>query len=168
MAVEGILHNLAIPFNEVRMGEVMLQKKISRDAMPLFETELNKIGFELVTDPKSQLLEQIRILVRKYVEDVSGNKVNLSVMLSDKLSYDYTYLSNFFSAETGATIEKYYIALRIEKAKELLRNGDNSVSDIAFKLGYSSAAYLAAQFKKLTGITPGQYKSSLVKERTNL
>lgn len=168
MAVENIMQKLAMPFKDVKMGEVVLHEEISPDIMPLFESELHKIGFEVITDPKAQLLEQVRILVREYVDDENEKKVNLSLFLSEKLGYDYTYLSNLFSAETGATIEKYYIAQRIEKAKELLRHRDSSVSNVAARLGYSSGAYLSAQFKKLTGITPGEYKTSLTAKRANL
>lgn len=167
MAVESILQKLEMPFIEVKIGEAILDTEMPEDLMRQFETELNKIGFELVTDPKTQLLEQVRILVREYIVDENGNKVNLSVKLSEKLGYDYTYLSNLFSSETESTIEKYYISQRIDKAKELLKHGDASVSDIAGRLGYSSGAYLSAQFKKLTGVTPGQYKSS-IKEEANL
>lgn len=168
MAVENILQKLAVPFKDVKIGEVVLHEEISPDIMPLFESELYKIGFEVITDPKAQLLEQVRILVREYVDDENEKKVNLSVHLSEKLAYDYTYLSNLFSAETGATIEKYYITQRIGKAKELLRYKDSSVAEIAVKLGYSSGSYLSAQFKKLTGITPGEYKTSFAAKRANL
>lgn len=168
MAVESILHKLDVPFAEVKMGEAILEDAIPEPTLKQFEDELNRIGFELVTDVKAQLLEQIRILTREYAEDESDAKVNLSVVLSDKLSYDYTYLSNFFSAETGTTIEKYYIAQRIEKVKQLLKQGDASVTDIANRLGYSSAGYLSSQFKKVTGVTPGAYKLSFVKQKANL
>ncbi|RYE13043.1 MAG: AraC family transcriptional regulator [Sphingobacteriales bacterium] len=168
MAVENILQKLAVPFTKVKMGEVLLHDIMSNELMQDFEIELNKIGFELVTDTKMQLLEQIRIIIREYVEDESDAKVNLSVVLSDKLNYDYTYLSNFFSAETGATIEKFYIAQRIGKVMQLLKQGDASVTDIANKLGYSSAGYLSSQFKKATGVTPGAYKLSLIKAKANL
>lgn len=155
-----------MPFIEVKIGEAVLDTEMPEDLMRQFETELNKIGFELVTDLKTQLLEQVRIIIREYIQDES-DKVNLSVKLSEKLGYDYTYLSNLFSSETESTIEKYYIGQRIEKAKELLKHGDASVTDVAGRLGYSSGAYLSAQFKKLTGVTPGQYKSSF-KEAANL
>lgn len=168
MAVESILQKLAIPFSEVKMGEVVLRNPMPYTTLAVFEAELRKIGFELVTDTKMQLLEQIRIITREYVDDESDAKVNLSVVLSDELNYDYTYLSNFFSAETGATIEKYYIAQRIEKVKQLLKQGDASVTDIANRLGYSSAGYLSSQFKKVTGVTPGAYKLSLIKAEANL
>lgn len=168
MAVESILQKLAICFSEVKMGEVVLPNAIPDTMLTAFEAELRKIGFEPVTDTKKKLLEQIRIITREYVDDESDAKVNLSIVLSDKLNYDYTYLSNFFSAETGSTIEKYYIAQRIEKVKQLLKQGDASVTDIANRLGYSSAGYLSSQFKKVTGVTPGAYKSSFVKQKANL
>lgn len=161
MAVESILHNLSVPFIEVAIGEVTLDGPLPPELQTVFETELNKIGFETVTDPKGKLLEQVRLLVREYIDNDSDSKVNLSVWLSAKLGYDYTYLSNVFSAATGSTIEKFYITQRIEKAKELLKHHNFSVTDVAQKLGYSSGAYLSSQFKKHTGLTPGMYKSSV-------
>jgi AraC family transcriptional regulator len=168
MAVENILQKLAMPYSEVKIGEVVLNEKLSEVIVPEFELELNKIGFEVINDPKIHLLENVRKLVREYLENESDNKVNLSVWLSEKLGYDYTYLSNLFSAETASTIEKYYITQRINKAKELLRQRDYLIADVAARLGYSSSAYLSAQFKKLTGMTPGEYKNSLSAAQSHL
>ena len=95
-------------------------------------------------------------------------KTNLSDYLADKLHYDYTYLSNLFSEVEDTTIEKYYIAQRIEKIKELLVYDELTLSEITDKLGYSSVAYLSGQFKKVTGLTPSYYKSLKEHKRKNI
>ena len=130
---------------------------------------LLKIGFEIIDDKKSKIIERIKNLIVKVVHHKEANiKINLSVLLAEKVGYEYTYLSNLFSEVESTTIEKYFIAQKIERVKELLVYDELSLSEIAYKLDYSSVAYLSTQFKKVTGLTPTFYKSLKENKRKNL
>ena len=123
------------------------------------------MGFELVTDRSSTIIEQIKQLVNARARNEhrdNDNKLKLSGYLSGKVNYEYTYLSSLFSVIEGKTIEKYYLQQRIEKVKELLVYGEHTVSQVAFDLDYSSAAHLSAQFKRITGLTPSFFKKMAV------
>jgi len=127
------------------------------------------MGFELIDDKKSQTIEKIKNLIVKYVHDPDSNTLlKLSDFITSKLHQDYNYLSNLFSEVEGTTIEKYFIANRIEKVKELLVYDELSLSEIADQLGYSSVAYLSNQFKKVTGFTPTYFKSLKENKRKNI
>ena len=140
------------------MGEVTLEQPLSSELRSQLETELQKIGFQLIDEKKDRLVEQVKVLLVKLIYDNVELKVNLSDYLSDKLSMDYTYISNQFSEMEKTTIEKYFIAQKIERVKELLRYDEMSLSEIAFQLNYSSVAHLSGQFKRVTGLTPSQFK----------
>ena len=117
------------------------------------------LGFELIDDKKSRIIEKIKNIIIELVHHQNNDaKTNLSDVLSSQLHHDYNYLSNLFSEIEGTTIEKYFIAQKIEKVKELLVYDELSLSEIAFRLNYSSVAYLSNQFKKVTGLTPSYYK----------
>jgi AraC-like DNA-binding protein len=117
------------------------------------------LGFELIDDKKSRIIEKIKNTIIQLVHHQdSGLKNNLSEVLSSELHHDYNYLSNLFSEIEGTTIEKYFIAQKIERVKELLVYDQLSLSEIAFQLNYSSVAYLSNQFKKVTGLTPSHFK----------
>jgi AraC-like DNA-binding protein len=128
--------------------------------------KLKAIGFELIDNKKSQLIEKIKTLVIELVHhSTSQLKTNLSQYLSDQLGYDYNYLSNLYSEVESVTIEKFYIAQRIEKVKELMVYDELTLSEIAYKLNYSSVAHLSSQFKKVTGLTPSYFKNIRVEKR---
>lgn len=115
------------------------------------------------------MIEKIKNAIVKLIHHSDDNiKTNLSDHIADQLHYDYTYLSNLFSEVEGTTIEKYFIAQRIEKVKELLVYDELSLSEISDRLGYSSVAYLSSQFKKVTGLTPSFYKSLKEHKRKNI
>jgi AraC-like DNA-binding protein len=130
---------------------------------------LMKSGLELMDDKKSILVEKIKSVI---VELVHYNdeqiKINLSDYLSDKLSHNYTYLANLFSEVKGTTIEQFYLAHKIEKVKELLVYDELNLTEIAYKLHYSSVAHLSNQFKKMTGLTPSHFKNLRHKRRGTL
>lgn len=159
-AVKNELQAAGLNASSIELGEVETTTEPSQEQLAQLDTALKAIGFELIGDRKSRMIEQIKneivYLVHHSDEALS---TNLSTWLADKLHYDYTYLSNLFSEVEGTTIEKYYIAQRIEKVKELLVYDELSLSQIADQLGYSSTAYLSTQFKKVTGLTPTFYKS---------
>lgn len=159
-AVRNELEKAGINVLLVELGEAEIKNELSPEELQHVDRSLQALGFELINDRKSRIIEQIKngivYLVHHSVETLN---TNLSAWLADKLHYDYTYLSNLFSEVEGTTIEKYYIAQRIEKVKELLVYDELSLAEIADALGYSSAAYLSGQFKKVTGLTPTFYKS---------
>lgn len=159
-AVTKILCDLSIAHKPVLLGEVTLINPLSPDLKEMIKTRLTEEGFQLIDDRKSKIIEQIKILVRELSQkEYEYKKINLSKYLSAKLNHDYSYLSNLFSSVEGKTIENYFISQKIEKIKELLVYEELSISEIAFKLGYSSAAHLSSQFKKTTGLTPSYFKS---------
>lgn len=161
MAVESILEKGSIPFQKVTFGEIHLQEELHEEQKSYLKASLDKIGFELIDNQSSGLIEKIKQLVikraRNEVAD-ADKKIKLSFYISDKVNHEYTYLSSLFSAVEGRTIENYFIEQRIEKAKELLIYDQLTLSEIAFELEYSSAAHLSSQFKKITGLTPTYFK----------
>lgn len=168
-AVRNELDQMKIDVISIELGEVETVNKLTPDELQQFDHSLKKIGFELIGDRKSRVIEQIKneiVYLVHHSDEVLTT--NLSTWLSDKLHYDYTYLSNLFSEVEGTTIEKYYIAQRVEKVKELLVYDELSLSEIADSLGYSSPAYLSSQFKKVTGLTPTFYKSIKDTKRKNI
>jgi len=161
MAVEAILQSEKIPFHKVVFGEIHLIDVLNEDQKERLKTKLSAIGFELIDNHTSGLIEKIKQLVIKRARnemDSAENKTKLSIYLSDEIHLEYTYLSSLFSAIEGRTIENYFIEQRIEKAKELLVYDQLSLSEIAFQLEYSSVAHLSTQFKKITGLTPTYFK----------
>lgn len=158
-AVTQLLCDLNIAHSEVLLGEAEVNQPITDEQKIILKNRLAELGFELIDDKKSQLIEQIKLFLVQLVQNSEGEpRENLSDYLVRHLHHDYSYLSNFFSSVEGITIEKYYIALKIEKAKELLVYNELSLSEIAWKLGYSSVQHLSNQFKKVTGLTPSHFK----------
>lgn len=170
MAVTAILNDHQLKALCVNLGEVILNDRfISKKKLILLSEDLLKIGFEIIDDKKSKIIERIKNLIVEIVHHQEVNiKNNLSVLLAEKLGYEYTYLSNLFSEVESTTIERYFIAQKIERVKELLVYDELSLSEIAYKLDYSSVAYLSSQFKKVTGLTPTFYKSLKENKRKNL
>lgn len=161
MAVEAILQSEKIPFHKVVFGEIHLIDVLNEDQKERLKTKLSAVGFELIDNHTSGLIEKIKQLVIKRARnemDSTDKKTKLSIYLSDIIHHEYTYLSSLFSAIEGRTIENYFIEQRIEKAKELLVYDQLSLSEIAFQLEYSSVAHLSTQFKKITGLTPTYFK----------
>lgn len=171
MAVEDILNKLAIAFEKVTIGEVYLLEPISGQQKDELCKELLSIGFELIDNQTTGIVEKIKALVikkaRNEVEEKDSRK-KLSSYLSECLHHDYGYLSSLFSSVEGRTIENFFIEQRIEKAKELIIYGEKNLSQIAFELEYSSVAHLSAQFKKVTGLTPTHFKEVGVFKRKAL
>ena len=159
MAVKSEVDKLGIEPNDVQLGEVTLEKELTTQEKEKFSKALVSLGFEMIDDKKSRIIEQIKNIIIDLVHHQDNDiKTNLSELLSEKLHHDYNYLSNLFSEVEGTTIEKYFIAQKIEKVKELLVYDELSLSEIAFRLNYSSVAYLSNQFKKVTGLSPSHFK----------
>jgi len=169
MVVKSELEKLGIKLLNVDLGEVTLDKILDEQQKSLIKNALAPLGFELIDDKKSRLIEQIKTLIIGLVHyNNNGLKINLSDYLSDKLHHDYNYISNLFSEIEGTTIEKYFISQKIEKVKELLVYDELSLNEIAFRLNYSSTAHLSSQFKKVTGLTPSHFKEIKTSKRKPL
>lgn len=154
MYVKNELNKLGILYKTVKLGEVELKESISNEKLQLMDINLRNVGLELMNDKTSRLIEKIKIAISQFIyllDDLPKQK--FSDYLSMKVDHDYTYLSNIFSSVQGVTIEKYVIEQKIERVKELLVYNEISLSEIAFKLQYSSVAHLSNQFKKFTGLT---------------
>ncbi|RYG11947.1 MAG: AraC family transcriptional regulator [Chitinophagaceae bacterium] len=163
MAVESAFEKLDLQPINIVLGEVELdEQSLSESKYQDVKAALENLGFELLEYKRKTLVVQIKAAIIELAHYTKEPlKLNLSDYLSKKLSADYSSLSTAFSAEEKNTIEHYYILQKIEKAKELLSYGELTLSEIAFKLNYSSVAHLSAQFKKEAGITPSQFKQDL-------
>lgn len=161
LTVEAILTKAGIPFEKVLFGEVYLKQELTAAQRNTLLAALQQVGFELIDNHTSAIIEKIKQLVLKKArneEETRETKLNLSAYLSENLNYEYTHLSSMFSSIEGRTIENYFIEQRIERAKELLVYGQLTLSEIAHRLNYSSTAHLSSQFKKTTGLTPSYFK----------
>ena len=159
-AVQQLLKEQGLDYTNISLGSVELNIRLSLKQKQVFAESLQTLGFQLIDDKKSRLIEQLKNEIRAIVHSSDTDiKTNLSQHLSNTLHHDYQYLSNLFSSVECTTIEKYFIAQKIEKVKELLLYDELSLSEIAFRLNYSSVAYLSNQFKRVTGLTPSYYKT---------
>lgn len=169
MVVRSELEKLGYKPAGVTLGEAVLDRDISPEERTHIGKILEPIGFELIDDKKSRIIEKIKTTIIDLVHHRNGEtRTNLSDLLSAELHHDYNYLSNLFSEVEGTTIEKYFIAQKIERVKELLVYDELSLSEIAFRLNYSSVAYLSNQFKKVTGLTPSHFKQIKEEKRKPL
>lgn len=159
LVVQQELQKLGIDNCKVTLGEVETEAEIPMDKLTQFQHNLDALGFELLDSSKKKVIEKIKnIIIQRVHQSSDENHNNLSDILSKALHKDYTYLSGLFSEVEGITIEKYLINQKIEKVKELIIYDELSLSEIAYKLGYSSVAHLSNQFKKVTGLTPSHFK----------
>ena len=167
LAVKEVLKNLELHFILVDLGEVEIMEDLTPEQLTRLKADLLLSGLELLDDRKGILIEKIKIAVVEMVHYSDENlKVNFSDYLSGKLGYDYTYLANLFSEVQGSTIGQFIIAHKIERIKELIIYGELNISEIAWKMNYSSVAHLSHQFKKATGLTPTHFKNLKNKRRS--
>ncbi len=159
MAVQSELEKMQIPFLSIQLGEVELAGNLEESEKQTLAKKLNALGFELLDDKISKTIERIKNLIIDLVHYQNEKlKINLSTYLAEDLKQDYSALSNLFSETEGITIEHYFIAQKIEKAKELLLYNELTLSEIAIQLNYSNVAHLSNQFKKVTGFSPSHFK----------
>jgi len=169
LLVKNELAKLGIVHYSIDLGEVDIQGELSEHMRELLQTALHKSGLELMDDKKAILIEKIKnIIVEMIHYSDEMPKVNFSVFLSQKLNQDYKVLSELFTRTKGMTIEHYIILQKIERVKELIMYDELNLSEIAWKLNYSSVAHLSNQFKKITGLTPTFFKSLKRKNRSTL
>jgi AraC-like DNA-binding protein len=169
MFVKDELQKLGLDCVSVELGMVEIEDNITAEQLEKFSSNLNKGGLELLDNKKQILVEKIKNVIIEMVHYADENpKENDSDYISEKMGYDYTYLSNTFSEVKGTTIQQYIIWHKIERAKELLLYDELTLTEIAWKLHYSSVAHLSNQFKKVTGLTPSYFKELKNKRDKNL
>lgn len=168
MAVKNVLEKQHLSPLSIELGEITLSEdRLDKEQLTQLAISLTEIGFELIDDRKSRLIEKIKNVVIELIHHLEEQPgVKYSEYIAYKLHHEYTYLSKLFSEIEGITIEQYIIKQKIEKVKELLVYDELSLSEIAYRLGYSSVAHLSAQFKKITGLTPSFYKNKDFHHRT--
>jgi len=169
MLVKEELKNLEIQFGNVQLGAVEILGGLTTEKREKLKHNLKLSGLELMDDKRAMLIEKIKIVITEmvhYNDDLP--KINYSDYISQVMNYDYTYLANIFSEVQGVTIEHYIIAHKIEKVKELLLYDELNLSEISYKMNYSSVSHLSAQFKKVTGLTPTFFKNLANKKRNPL
>lgn len=168
-AVSAILKECKIQPYNTQLGEIEIPDDISTEQINLLNQKLKLAGFELMEDKKAQMIEKtIGVIIDMIHNQEDGPKVNYSDYISEKLHFDYTYISNVFSHIKGITIQQFIIIHKIERIKELIIYNELSISEIAWKLNYSSAAHLSNQFKKITGLTPSSFKALKIRLRKPL
>ena len=169
MVVKAEIEKACLQPVSVELGEVELKETPSEAQLLQLNTALKALGFEMIDNKKIQTIERIKNIIVTLVHHADhDSKTNLSSYITSQIHQDYNYLSNLFSEVEGTTIEKYFIAHKIEKVKELLVYDELTLSEIADKLGYSSVAYLSNQFKKITGFTPSYFKTLKEHKRRNI
>jgi AraC-like DNA-binding protein len=159
MVVKSELEKLGLILFSVDLGEVETTETISEIQNNKIQNQLKPLGFELIDDKKSRIIDKIKTLIIDLVHNKNNDiNLNLSEYLSSEILQDYSTLSNLFTEVENTSIEKYYINQKIEKVKELLMYNEMTLSEIAFYLNYSSVSYLSKQFKKVTGFSPTYFK----------
>lgn len=165
-AVKQEMTALRIPFEEVQLGEVTIAHPLSPQEILLLQTALQSIGLELIEDKKIILVQHIKNLIIQLVHSSDDQlAINLSDYLGQQLHHNYTYLATVFSETQGITIEKFTIALKIERIKELIGYDELTLTEIAAALHYSSIAHLSNQFKKETGLSPSVFRKLKTRRR---
>jgi AraC-like DNA-binding protein len=167
--VKQELDNLGFTNVRVELGAVDIQEDVSLEQLNQLTENLKLSGLEVIDNKKDILVERIKNVIVEmihYSEELP--KTNYSDFLSEKLNYDYTYLSNIFSEEKGMTIQQFIIQHKIEKVKELLLYGELNLTEISYRLHYSSISHLSNQFKKVTGMSPSLYEKMRTKRKSNL
>jgi YesN/AraC family two-component response regulator len=167
MAVKEELKKLGLHFIVVDLGEVEIMENISAEQREELKKALLISGLELMDDKRAVLIEKIKNVIIDMVHHSDETiKINFSNYLSEKLDHDYTYLANLFSEVQGTTIEQFIISHKIERIKELIIYGELNITEIAWKMNYSSVAHLSNQFKKVTGLSPSHFKLLKDKRRS--
>jgi AraC-like DNA-binding protein len=169
MIVKDVLNKVGLHFRSVDLGTIDIIDEVTDDKRILLKSELLYYGLELMDDKKAILIEKIKNVIIEMVHySDEMPKSNFSTYLSEKLQYDYTYLANLFSETEGITVEHFILLHKVERVKELIIYDELNLTEIAWKLHYSSVAHLSHQFKKITGLTPSFFKSLKNKKRVNL
>ena len=169
MAVKEVLKKLGLHFIVVDLGEVEIMENLSSEKLEEVRVALHSSGLELMDDKKAVIIEKIKNIIIQMVHHSDELiKTNFSDFLSLKLNYDYTYMANLFSEVQGTTIEQFVISHKIERIKELIIYDELNITEIAYKMNYSSVAHLSNQFKKATGLSPSHFKQVKDRKRSSI
>lgn len=169
MVVKAELEKLGLHFIIVELGLVEILEDITPEQREELAANLLMSGLELMDDHKSILIDRVKTIIIEMIHySDEFPRINYSDFISEKIGMDYSYLSNLFSEVRGSTIQQFIILHKIEKVKELLLYDELNLTEISYKLGYSSVAHLSGQFKKITGLTPTFYKKLRQKRMQNL
>ncbi|MCB8995508.1 MAG: helix-turn-helix transcriptional regulator [Bacteroidales bacterium] len=169
MVVSNIFQEAGIIDASVQLGKVTIGDSVSEEKLVRIEKELIRAGFQIISDSKSRLIEQVKkIAIEIVYQNHEEIKINHSDYLAGKLNRDYNYLSTLFSSVEGTTIEKHMINLKIERVKEFLVYDEKTLSEIAYDMGFSSVAHLSGQFKKVSGFTPSYFKKLKEQKRKSI
>ena len=164
LAVKNVVKNLGLNYVSIDLGTIDFSdyygEKLPTDDETQLSHDLEALGFTILNDKKSKLIESIKMSCLSYINNIDqSDKRVLSNHITKTIRLEYNYLSNLFSGIEGMTIEEYFIRLRVEKVKEFLVYGEIPLSEISFQLGFSSVSHLSSQFKKITGLTPSCFRS---------
>lgn len=169
LIVKNILTSLQIEAAEVALGKISFPRQLGSDRQKHLAERLHSVGLEIIESRMNQLIENVKHRLSEYLSlGMDAQQYKLSSFITARLAYDYGYISDLFSKVEGITIERYFMLQRLEKVKELLTYDQLSLSEIVYETGFSSVHHLSAQFKKLAGLTPSQYKQRAEKERKPL
>jgi len=164
MAVNDVFKKQGLQLNCIKLGEAETFELVTAEKYSKLKTSLQNIGFELIEDKQAILIERIKNSVIELVHHSDKMlKVNFSDYLSGSLNHNYTYLANVFSKTQGISIEQFIITHKIERIKELILYDELNITEIAYKMNYSSVAHMSGQFKKYTGLTPSYFKKLKLK-----
>lgn len=165
-AVKEVLKDLGLHYIIVDLGEVDIMEDLSEEQREQVRAGLQKSGLELLDDKKTILIEKVKSIIIDMVHNSNEPiKTNFSDYISQKLNYDYTYLANLFSEVQGTTIQQFVIFHKVERIKELIMYDELNITEIAFMMNYSSVAHLSNQFKKITGLSPSQFRNFKSRKR---
>jgi len=168
-AVKNIFEKVGLSIVDIQLGKVNTKNKISSEQRQLLKEQLSEQGFQLLDDKHAQLINKIKsIIIQEVHYQDTPSPINFSTLLSEQLHFGYTYLSRLFSSVEGQTIERFILAQKVEKVKELLTYDEMTIAEIAYQLHYSSPAHLSTQFKKITGMSPSAFKKLQHQERQYL
>lgn len=169
MVVKSVFETQGFEPDYVNLGDVKLKRDISNEEKELISNELEQYGFSIIDDKKSKIIEKVKTLIVELVHQQDNDiKTNLSTYLTNHINHDYNYITNLFTEVEGTTIEKYFIAQKIERVKELLVYNELTLNEISYQLNYSSVSHLSNQFKKITGLTPRHFKDIQANKRKPL
>ncbi len=159
------LDELGIKYEMLSLGEIIINNKIGDIEFEKLQDTLSKYSIEIVSNPKNQLIQRIKDTIIELVHEADMPLTTISVYLADKLNLSYGYISNVFSEYTYSSIENFFIIQKIERAKKLIIEEELTLTEISYKLNYSSVAHLSGQFKKTTGLTPSMFKRIIERRR---
>jgi YesN/AraC family two-component response regulator len=169
LVVKDELTKMGLHYTSVELGEAEIVESLSPDQLDQIRSALLRSGLELMDDKKSVLIQKIKnVIIEQVHYSEEPLTINFSQFLSEKLDHNYTYLANLFTEVQGTTIEKFIIAHKVERVKELLVYNELTLTEIAYKMHYSSVAHLSTQFKKVTGLTPTFFRNLKDKRRSML